>query len=249
MNTTTRTICLTMACWLTLTGPGAFRLEAGSGKQGACSRCGTSCELVECTVLVRMTVLETRMQPQVVYVQKQRTEEYTVFHREPEERSFSRTYWYLKDEVKTQEITEQQCQIVMNPVVREHRVQVPVQEIHEFPPANGGCEQSQKLGEQAACQREVTVMREEIRACTTTEPQLVFNTTKRTIDYCVKVPDSYEVECGTETVYKLVPKQETREVWVCVPKIEYVPVSVEVQRMVPQTVLCCAACVPHRARK
>ena len=257
MNTTARTICAAMVCWLALSGLSAARLKAESGKQGTCYRCGKSCELVECTVMAPTTVLETRMKPQVVFVQEKRVEKYTVFVLEPQEpETFKKTYWYLKDEIKTQEITEERCQIVMNPVIREHKVQVPVQELHTFPPADGGCATSQKLGEAGSeagsCQREVTVMREEIQACTTTEPQVVINTTKRTIDYCIKVPESYVVECGTETKYKLVPKpkMEEREVWVCVPKIEHVPVSVEVCRMVPQTVLCCTGCAANcRPRK
>ena len=255
MNTTARTIGAMMMCWLVLNGPSAVGLEAGSGKQGTCHRCGKSCELVECTVMVRTNVLETRMKPQVVYVQEKREEEYTVFTLEQQEpQTFKKTYWYLKDEVKTQEITEERCQIVMNPVIREHKVQVPVRELHTFPPADGGCATSQKLGdeggEKGSCQREVTVMRDEIQACTTTEPQVVINTTKRTIDYCIKVPKPHTVECGTETKYKLVPKMEKREVWVCVPKIEHVPVNVEVCRMVPQTIHCCTGCANHhRPRK
>ena len=219
--------------------------EAGSGSSRRCARCQQTCpcdQLVECTIMVPTTVVVTRMESHVVHTTEEREETYTVFVRTPVERTYSRKYWYLDDEIETQEITRTQCQVVMNPVVREYNVQVPAQELRTFTVPSSDCAQSDKPGGEKTCEREVTVLRDEPRACTDQQAQLVFQTNTSWIDYCKKVPKSYEVECGKETVYELQPKTETRKVVVFVPKIEKRPVHVEVCKMLPQTILCCTAC-------
>jgi hypothetical protein len=249
MNPTIRALLTLVACWLALAFPATPRLLAGSDSPENCVRCGTSCargQLIECTIMVPTTVVETRMQTCVVYTTEERTEEYTVFVRVPKERTYTKTYWYLDDAIETQEVVQERCQVVMNPVVREYNVQVPVRELRTITVPEGGCAQSGKPGGEVTCQQEVTVMRDEPRTCTTQEPQVVFETTKSWIDYCTKVPKAHEVECAKETVYELQPKTETRTVQVCVPKIEKRPVCVEVCKMLPQTIHCCAACAKHR---
>lgn len=209
MSATTRTWLRGVVCWLVLFGPGLPDVPAGTPGPRTCGRCGRTCarnQWVTCTIMVPQTVVETVLKPCVVYVPEEREEEYTVFVRVPETRQFTKTHWYLADEIKSQEITQERCVVVMNPV-------------------------------------------ESKSACQFLEPQLVWETTKRTIDYCIKVPRSREVECGEETVYRLEPHTRTRQVTVQVPQLEKRPVQVEVSKMVPQTISCCAVCARRFPRR
>lgn len=236
---TTRILCLALlsVCCGGLPPSAAPSRARGEGLGGHCGKCGTACHpghLVACTVWVPMQVTETRSKSCVVMEPQEREETYTVFRRVPEKRTFYREECYLEDEVKTITVTEKQCHLVMNPVERKVKVPVPEREVRVYPggPCNGGCPQ--------VC--EVTVLREEEQTVTCEEPDVVFETTKRQMDYCVKVPKTKKTVCTEDTVWKLEPVEKTRKVTVCVPKIVQQPCEVTVCRMVPQTVLCCQKC-------
>ena len=131
-----------------------------------------------------------------------RQETYTEFRRVPEKRTFYREECYLEDEVKTQEITQQQCHLVMNPVERKVKVQVPETQWREMP-ADKDCPNPTPQ----RCP--VTVLREEERTVCLEEPALVWSTTKCQIDYCVKVPKTKKTVCTEDTVWKLEPVEKT----------------------------------------
>jgi hypothetical protein len=88
----------------------------------------------------------------------------------------------------------------------------------------------------------VTTLQEEWRSANCCKEDVVFETTKREIDYCVRVPKTHKQVCAEETEYKLVPVEKTRKVLVCVPEIVEVPEQVTVCRMVPQVKQCCPTC-------
>lgn len=252
MNSTSRWTSRALALLLAIALPAGPQLQGGTGDSEPCAKCGKACpcgHLVACTIMVPTKVVETRIQSCVVYTQEQQTEEYTVFVRTPKERTYSKTCWYLKDTIEKKEVTEERCAVVKNPVVREYKVQVPVKEMREFNVPKEGCSQTDDAVGGETCQREVTVLQEEPRSCTTEESQVVFQTTKRDMYYCIKEPKDYTVECGKETVYELQPKTEKRTVCVCVPKIEQRPVNVEVCKLLPQTIYCCATCAKHCGRR
>jgi hypothetical protein len=236
--------CCFMLCWFVIAVPMLRGSESGTGKTHACAQCGRkvpSCQVVECTIMVPMTVIETRMKSHVVYVEKELTEKYTVLVRKKKEpRTYYKPYWCLEDKIEELEITEERCLVVMSPVTREQKVQVavPIGSDDVLHPGDSG---------KTACQRELAVLQEEVQSCTTLEPKLVFDTTKRKIHYCTKVPR--EIECGKETVYELVPELRERKVQAWVPELKKHPVTVEVCRMVPKTVLCCQACSPRTGKK
>ncbi len=200
----------------------------------ACSQCGVCCcPLVECTVMVPMTVTETRVQNYIVWKHVDREETYTVFRRVPEKQEFKKECWYLDDEVETKKIKAETCHLVNNPAIQTYRVNVPHCEIET--PASDPCMED-------ACPKTVVRLRKEVRTNDCERPQLVFETNTCTIDYCKKVPKKYEIPCMEETTYKLVPESRTRTVSACVPVVMRKPVDVTVQRMVPKTVVCCPAC-------
>jgi hypothetical protein len=223
---------------------------AQNGSSATCAECGATCpacDVAECTVLVPMEVVELRMQTCVRYENQERQETYTVFERVPEKRSYNRDCWYLDDEVQRQTIEEKKCQVVMNPVVRTYKVQVPMTEMREGMVRQEICTPTGKECVEVPCKREVTYLREEERTCTREEPDVVFLTTKREIDYCIKVPKKETKVCAEETVYQLVPVQKTRTVQACVPKLVKEPVEVTVCKMVPKTISCCTGCASrHR---
>jgi len=252
MNLTTKAMLTLFACSLTLNALAVSSAEGGSAAPGICAKCKATCpgcQLVECTVLVPTTVVETRMKSCVVYTKQEREETYTVFFRRPKKQEYTTSYWYLDDDIEHKEITEKRCQIVMNPVAREHNVQVPVRELRTLTDPEDGCAQSGKPEAGAACEQEVTVLRDQPQTCMTEQAQLVFQTNTCWIDICKKVPkQSPPVVCTKDTVYELVPKTETRTVVVCVPTIEKRPECVQVCKLLPQTILCCPACAKSHSR-
>lgn len=241
-----RTIPALLLLALPLTLP-VVPVRAEVAPVAACPECrtATASPLVACTVLVPTNVVEIRMQPCVVYETKERKETYTVFERREETRTFKKECWYLKDEVKNQEITEKRCQVVMNPVERTYKVQVPVTETRQETVRQEICTPQGLVCVDVPCTREVTTLREEERSLTCQEPDVVFETTKRQIDYCIKVPEKVTKECARDTVYKLVPVEKERTVQACVPKIEYRPIEATVCKLLPKTVQCCATCAKH----
>jgi len=231
--------------------PSPAELHAGNA-DSCCAECGTpcaACNLVECTVMVPMQVVVTRMQPQVVRETKERQETYTVFKRVHASRQFKREYCYLEDQVKTKTITEKKCHLVRNPAVCTTKVEVPQVQVREevvAPCADPACGCGAACDiEPQVCTREVVVPVIEERSRPTEVPDVVFSTTKRQIDYCVKVPKKKVEVCAEERICKLVPVEKTRTVTVCVPKIVYQPVEVTVTKMMPQKILCCTSCCGH----
>ena len=218
---------------------------AGRNRQPCCENCGiacSSCNLCDHTVMVPMTVTETRMKPCGVKKQVEREETYTGFTRVPVKRTYSKEKCYLKDEVRTKTITEEKCHRVANDVVSEFPVQVPTTETRSSVIQQEVCIDGQVVCVEQPCERQVTVLTEEWRSANCCKEGVVFETTKRDIDYCVRVPKTYKQVCAEETEYKLVPVTKTRKVTVCVPEIVEVPEEVTVCKMVPQTKQCCPKC-------
>jgi hypothetical protein len=210
-----------------------------------CQHCGAACEscqLVECTVYVPMTVMEKRVQNCVVNKTEQREETYTVFKRVPKTRKITKEVCYLQDDVRTQTITEKQCHRVMNPVVRMEHVNVYEPEVREMTVKREVCTECGKVCIEEPCTCTVMVKRPDVRIRQCQEPDVVFETTKRDISYCVKVPKKATIPCAEETVYELVPVEKKRTVSVCVPEIVPNVIEVPVKKMVPQKILCCESC-------
>jgi hypothetical protein len=218
-------------------------------RQACCENCGiscSSCELCEHTVMVPMMVTETRMQTCVVKNQVEREETYTVFKRVPVKRTYTREKCYLEDEVRTKTITQEKCHRVSNVVVSEFPVQVPVTEVRKQVVQREVCTEDGVEIVEEPCECEVTVLREEWRSATCCKEDVVFETTKHDIDYCVRVPKTHKYVCAEETEYKLVPVEKTRKVMACVPEIIETPVEVTVCKLVPQTMQCCEQCCQRR---
>jgi hypothetical protein len=192
--------------------------------------------------MVPCTVTETQVKNCIVKKQVEREESYTVFRRIAEKREFKKELCYLDDEVKTQEIEQKTCHIEMNPVVQTYRVKVPVCETQTEMVETERCIDGEIVVVEEPCTRQVVRESEEVRTRDCERPQVVFETNKCTIDYCVKTPKKYEVPCMEETEYKLVPETRTRKVTACVPKVERQTVEVQVTKMFPKTILCCQHC-------
>ncbi len=196
--------------------------------------------------MVPMTVVEKRqIQTCVVNKKEIRKETYTEFVRVPVKRQFIKEECYLEDQIKTQPITEKHCRIVCKDVVSNYTVMVPHQETREITERKQICTECGPvwLDETRTC--DVTVLKPETRTETYQEPDVVFETTKRDISYCVKEPKKRTQVCRDETVYEFQPVEKTRDVEVCVPEIVKKQVEVFVCRMVPQTILCCETCAKH----
>jgi hypothetical protein len=219
---------------------GSFALAG----HGCCQRCGSSCQtcqLVECTVYVPVTVMETRARSRVIYKTEQREETYTVFKRVPKTQKFTKERCYLDDEVRTQTITEKKCHRVTNPVIRMEHVHVYEPQIREIVPP-GSCTDCDKVTTEEPCTCTVMVKRPDVRTRTCEQPDVVFSETKRQIDYCVKVPKKQTIPCAEETVFELVPVEKKRTVEVCVPEILKEAIEVPVQKMMAKKILCCKTC-------
>lgn len=249
ISTATRRFCRKFSVALALISalPGAM-VVANHAMHNRCDRCGNPCEhshLVARTVMVPMEVVETRMKTCVVNKTVERDETYTVFKRVPEKRKFTKQTCYLADEVKTQTVTEKQCHVVMNPVERDYKVNVPEVEIHEGTQTRvcHHCGQTYCIEEPCTCT--VTRTHEEPRHQSYQEPDVVFTESKKDISYVVKVPKKKTEVCAEETVYKLEPVQKTRKVQVCIPELVKQPVEVKVVKMVEKTIYCCETCSQH----
>ncbi len=207
-----------------------------------CPKCGASCRLVECTVMVPVTVTETRVKNCIVKKEVQRQEEYSVFRRVDASQEFKKEICYLDDEIKSKEITQERCKVVNNPAIQSYRVKVPVCQEETHMVQTERCIDGEMVLVEEPCTK--TVMREieEVRERECTRPQLVFDEQKCTIDYCVKTPKTHTVPCAEETYFKLERETRTRDVTVCVPEIERRTYDVQVTKMYPKTVHCCPEC-------
>ncbi len=215
------------------------------GGQPCCESCGiacSSCELSDHAIMVPMKITETRMKTCVVKKQVEREETYTVFKRVPVKRTYTKEKCYLKDEVRTKTITEEKCHRVSNVIVSEFPIQVPVTEVREQTVRRKVCTDDGVAIIEEPVECKETVLREEWRSETCCKEDVVFSTTKRDIDYCVRVPKTVKQVCAEETEYKLVPVEKTRTVTVCVPEIIEVPEKVTVCKMVRRTKQCCPKC-------
>ncbi len=213
-----------------------------------CDRCGSACqhgELVECTVYVPVTVVETRMKSRVVKNVEQREEKYTAFKRVPVTRSVTKEHCYMDDEVRTKKITEKKCHLVRNPVVRTIHVNRYVPEMREYSVTREICTDCGKICVEEPCQCMVMRKQPDIVSENCEEVDVVFETREREISYCVKVPKKEEIPCYEETVYKLQPVEQTRMVEVCVPEVIKEPCEVMVRKMIPKKILCCRTCSKH----
>ena len=220
--------------------------KCASGKQGIrCQSCGCECcpcEIRQHTVLVPMCVTETRMKVKIVKEMKEREKTYTVFKRVPEKQTYSKDCCYLETEVKTKEITKEKCRRVKNDATLEDTVRIPVIELHPGVRRREVCTACGKICVEEPCTCKVLRAEEQPRVRNCKREDVVFETCKETIDYCVKTPKSEKIECGVETVYKLVPVEKTCTEQVCVPKAVKVPCDVKVNRMVAKQICCCDQC-------
>lgn len=215
-----------------------------------CKKHCADCDVQTVTVRCPTKVIETQLKSCVVEEMKEREETYTVFKRVPVTEKITKQRCYLADEIVSKEITETECHRVKNPVTRTFAVNVPVQEIHEGTRTRQVCG---KCGEvcciEEPCQCMLTRMHQEMDVEECYRDDVVFEKTKRTIDYCKKVPKIKDEFCAEEVTMKLVPVEKTRKVQVCVPKIEKQPVDVVVTKMLPYQVCCCHACAELRAKQ
>lgn len=241
-----RAIAISAAlCLLALTNVSVACQHCDASPAVRCQICECECcpcQLVQKTIMEPMCVTETRMKVQIVKTAKEREETYTVFKKVPEKRTYSKECCYLETEVKSKEITKEQCRRVQNPVIFEDMVKVPVTEIREGVRRREVCTRCGKVCIEEPCSCQVTTTQDVPRVQNCERQDVVFEECKKTIDYCVKTPKFEKIDCGVETVYKLVPVEKKRTVQVCVPEAVKVPVEVKVQRMVAKDICCCQRC-------
>ncbi len=178
----------------------------------------------------------------VVKTMKEREETYTEFKRVPVKKTYNKVTCYLDDEVKTKEITEKKCKRVTVPVEVEYSVNIPIKESRAGVRRNSRCTECGQICVEEPCQCQVTRLVRGKQTKCSERTQVVFETTKKQIDYCVKVPKKHEEFCFSESYDKLVPVEKTRTVQVCVPEIVKRPVEVEVTKMLPVVIYCCEKC-------
>lgn len=107
-----------------------------------CVRCGLRCvpgKLVAKTVMVPITVTETRLKTCIEKVNKEFEVKCTVFKREPVTQTFKNKICYLEDEVRTQVVDVKCCARVKNPTVTTFNVEVPQEEVRFGPPPTDPC--------------------------------------------------------------------------------------------------------------
>ncbi len=220
--------------------------NCASGNQSMhCEICGRNCCPCEGrwrTVMVPMCVTETRMKVKIVKEMKEREKTYTVFNRVPETRTYSKECCYLETEVKSKEITKEKCRRVKNDAILEDTIRTPVVELHPGVRRHEVCTKCGKVCVEEPCTCKVIRAEEHPRVRNCKRQDVVFETCKETIDYCVKTPKMEKLECGEETVYKLVPVEKTCTEQVCVPKAIKVPCEVKVNRMVAKKIWCSDKC-------
>jgi hypothetical protein len=211
---------------LTVSGNTSIRSEEVGAAQ--CESCGAACQkgkLVECVVMVPKTVIERRTGTRCVQIKDTVIETYTVFERVPVTKKVLKKECFLVDKVEKQTVEEKVC----------HLIEVPVEIVH---PAQElllkGCGKGDASPEKTEAVTE---------NCTRTE--VVFETKKKDVAYCVKSPEYRETECAEIHTFEFVPRERTREVHVCSPFIETYPIEVTVCKMVPTKVACCDGCARH----
>lgn len=235
-----------------------------------CVRCGLKCvpgRLVEKTVMVPITVTETRLKTCIQKVNKEFEETYTVFKREPVTKTIKKRTCYLEDEIRTKMVECKHCARVRNPTVTSFTTEVPEQDVRIGPPpkspcacgdsgdgtcpcmcasetcADGSC--TECAADQSECERVVTVMKKKACSQNGEKQDVIFRKSTKPLSYCVKVPKYKEEICKEITEYELVPVEKTRTVVHCVPEIVKKPVEVQVTKMVCKKILCCEACSKH----
>lgn len=232
--------CLTVAMGFVLIhSPGA------DAHEGCCQKCGCQCgeaRLVAKTIMVPCVITETRLKSCVIEKEVEREETYTEFKRVPVKRKFVKETCYLEDEVKTKTITQKECHRVQIPVTRTYAVNVPVTEVREGVRQREVCTHCGKVCIEEPCTCQITRMEKGLRSTNLCEEQVVFDITKKDIDYCVKTPKKKTEFCAEETAYTLEPVEKKRKVTVCVPEIVKKPYDVQVTKMVPKTIYCCEKC-------
>jgi len=226
--------------------------SCGSKQKSCCQACGCDCcpcDIKQHTVMVPMCITETRMKVKIVREMQERKKTYTVFKRVPEKRTYSKECCYLETEVVSKEITKEKCRRVKNDLILEDTIRTPVIELHSGVRRREACTACGKscIEEPCACKVVRAEERPRVRYCK--RQDVVFEKCKETIDYCVKTPKSEKIECGVETIYKLVPVEKTCMVQVCVPKAVQVPVDIKVQRMVAKQIYCCDKCWCNRQQQ
>ncbi len=239
----------TLLTLVAITALFAPALTKAAGLFGKCDHCGHQCDqrvLVECTVMVPMKVMETRMKSCLVETTEERDETYTVFHCEPVKKEIKKECCYLEDEVKTKTITESNCKIMDVPVSVAKNVKVPLIECVEECVQREVCTECGPVCVEEMVMVEKARMVDDVRVEQRCDPQLIFDVTKRDIFYCVKTPKKQTIECAVEETVKLVGVEKTRKVCVTVPKFVKQPVEVEVTKMVPKKIMCCVECSKHR---
>lgn len=189
-----------------------------------CHSCGAATQkgkLVECVIMVPTTVVERRMATRCVQGKGIVMETYTVFERVPVTKKVVKKECVLVDKVKTRTVEKMVCYLVEVPV----EVVYPAQDLR----IKGGGKSDTTEPVTENCTRTVVAI----------------GTTKKDVTYCVKVPEPKETKCADIHTFELRPVERTREVHVCVPRIETYPIEVEVCKMVPTKVKCCSRCA-HR---
>lgn len=210
-----------------------------------CDTCGKGCEqhvLVECTVMVPMKVMETRVKYCLVEKTEERDEIYTVFEAKPIKREIKKDLCYLEDEVKTKKVTLSECKIVEVPVSIAKNVKVPQIECVEETVLKEVCTECGPVCVEEKHMVEKARMVDDVRVEQACEPRLVFDKVKKDIFYCVKTPKKQTIDCAVEETVELVPVEKTRKVCVTVPKFEKQCYEVETVKMVPKKIMCCAKC-------
>ncbi len=189
-----------------------------------CHSCGAPSQkgkLVECVVMVPTTVVERRMDTRCVEGKDIVKETYTVFKKVPVTKQVMKKECFLVDEVKTQTVEKMKCHVVEVPL----DIVYPAQDLH----IKGGGKPENKGPVTENCTRNVVAI----------------GKTKKDVTYCVKVPKYRETKCADIHTFELQPVEMTRDVHVCVPRIEKYPIDVTVCKMVPTKVECCSSCARH----
>lgn len=215
---------------------------ANTSGQTCCQECGQNCgprKLRMCTVMVPARVVETRVKVDVIKKQEQREETYTAFKLVPKTRKFEKEECYLKQEIKSKKITDEQCHLVDMPVERTKHVKTYHPELRELCDPRG-------QGPSQLC--EVMVESTEPQTSVCTEKKLAISKTEREISYCVRTPQKRKIPCAEDKYYDLVPVTKTRQVTVCVPELVRTPYEVIVSKPIPKKILCCPQCAKKHSK-
>lgn len=108
-----------------------------------CVQCGLKCvpgKLVAKTIMVPITVTETRLKTCIENVDKEFEVKCTVFKREPVTQTIKTKVCYLEDEVRNKVVETKCCARVKNPTVTTFDVEVPEVEERIGPPPSDPCQ-------------------------------------------------------------------------------------------------------------